>query len=487
MNPAPLESPPATLPPPDLPERRGAPAARTATTLGIAWLGDELWAASLEGASILDTWRTPGRVRTLDDFEASLGAVLRGLDFHGSEVLLLLENDLFAHQVEFVPPGSGSAAQAYLEGRLLRHEKEFGEQVWCAQRTVSARSDASFLLHMLPVAFLDRLNRIITSRGLVLSRIHPLVVPLLLEIDSMSCAAGEPALVAAEACGTTTLLVGKPGGQLVFSRTIRASWADEPARIAVETNRSLLYAKQQLGTVVGKVRLFGSEEGAAAVRARCGDQREIVSGARRVYDWIAAAASIPAADPRNLVAGILRSRRRAKLVRSGLIAACWLFLASVAVTTWADRAVANSERQDFVAVRSREAALRAELGQLERRSQEIARNGELVRQSGGSRLPPVPARALAAIAGLLPKEMRLSEFRVERDPLTATWSFRIYGTIESDEETAQAELGALGQQLEQGPLHAHITIPGRNLTVVQAAAGGSTLLGFEFGGTLLED
>jgi len=110
-----------------------------------------------------------------------------------------------------------------------------------------------------------------------------------------------------------------------------------------------------------------------------------------------------------------------------------------------------------------------------------------VRQSGGSRLPPVPARALAAIAGLLPKEMRLSEFRVERDPLTATWSFRINGTIESDEETAQAELGALGQQLEQGPLHAHITIPGRNLTVVQAAAGGSTLLGFEFGGTLLED
>jgi hypothetical protein len=340
---------------------------------------------------------------------------------------------------------------------------------------------------MLPIAFLDRLNRILGARGIVCARIFPLVVPLLLEIDSMGCGTGEPALVAAESTGTTTLLVGKPGGQLVFSRTLRASWALEPTRIGVEANRSLLYAKQQLGAVVAKVRLFGSEAGAAAVRARCGDQREIVSGAPRVHEWIASAASVPAGDPGNLVAGLFRRRRRAKLVRLGLIAACWLVLASVAVTTWADRAIAASERQGFEALQAREGALRADLGRLERRRNEMARNEELARESAGVRLPPVPARALAAIASLIPKEMRLTEFRVDRDPVTAAWSFRMYGTIESDEETAQGALAALGQQLEQGPLRARITIPGRNLTVVQAHDGGPTLLAFEFGGTLLEN
>jgi hypothetical protein len=474
--------------PAPLPTRSGAGNAHSRkAALAIAWLGQSVEAAVFRGAARVGGWASSGAVATVSDFEAVLGDMLAALEFKGTDTLLLLEHEQFIHRVESAPSFSEAAARSYLQARVARHERECGEPVWCAQRTVSARQDASFMLHLLPTAFFDHLNQVLASRGLTLSRVYPLIVPLQYEVDAVAGAADEPVLVAAEMSGVTTILVGRSGGRLTFARTIRASWADEPVRVGVEVNRSLLYAKQQLGIVVRKVRLFGADAGVEAVRARCSEGREIAAADPHPLDWLQSIAGLAPHDPLNLVAGHLRRNRRRRLLRAGVAAALWLGLASMAVSAWSDGLARRAGAQSFAALRSREVALRADLDRLTRRREAMERDRKFISEATGLRMPPVPERALGYLAAMLPKSARLAEFKVAWDPSESRWAFHAAGTIEGDEDDAHAALDQVQQQLERSPLRAHFNETPRVLAALPVPPDSPSLFGFNMGGTFFED
>jgi len=486
ISPPELENP-AVPQAPAAPRAAGRSRGRRRSLLGIAWLGPSLDAAVFAGSSIQARWTAPAPVGSIEEFAAVLPEMLAALEFPGTETLLLLEHDQFIHRAEAAPSASESVARTYLRARVARHERECGEPVWCAQRMASARQDASFMLHLLPAAFFEHLNQVLAARGLDLARIHPLAVPLQLEIDELAAASEQPVLVAAEISGMTAILVGRSGNRPAFSRTIRASWADEPVRVGVEVNRSLLYAKQQLGTSVDRIRLLGRGPAVDAVRARCGGGREIQAEDPRPVAWLQAVARLAPGDPMNLVAGHLQGKRRKRLLRSGMAAACWLGLASLAVTIWSDQTVRRGERERFAAISARETVLRGDYGRLLLRDAAMRGEREFIQEAADRRLPPVPGRTLAYIAGLLPKGLRLSEFQVDWDSSASRWTFQAAGTIEGDEESSHAALENLQQQLERSPIQARFTEPPRTLTALPSPSNGPELFGFSMGGTLFEN
>jgi hypothetical protein len=297
-------------------------------------------------------------------------------------------------------------------------------------------------------------------------------------------------LVAAEAGDATTLMVVRVGGELLFARTMLARWATDAARIAVEVNRSLLYAKQQYGSVVDRIDLLGnvSEQARGDVQARCGAEKKVVVRPMQVSTWLQAVARLSPRHPVNLVVGYLGRKRRRQFLRKVLLAACWLGLFLMVVDFWsADQTWAQKEHE-FARLKIHEAERTAERDRLRLRNSQVARNRELVRLAEEGRTPPVAARFLTFVAGIRTPDTQLSDLSIKLDPERGKWSFRLEGRIEGDEETARESLAALQRALEKSPLHARFNDAVRVIVVLPSLATATTPIHrFAVEGGLFED
>jgi hypothetical protein len=438
--------------------------------LGIAWLHGTLQATVFRRQAAGGSWASPTPIHTVEEFEAALDVALKALEFSGAEVFLVLEHDLFVHQAEYAPAFSDSAARAYLRGRIERYEKEREPVLWISQRTVSARQEAAFLLHLLPSAFYGRLNGCLLARRLDLTRILPLVVPLQLILESGSTPKDQPVLVVAEAGDATTLMVSRANGELVFARTMLARWDSDSERIAVEVNRSLLYAKQQFGAVVEHIQLLGAvvEKAQADVRARCGANKQVTVRSTNVVDWLQAVARLSQRHPVNLVVGYVGRKRRKQFLRRALLAGCWLGFGLMTLKAWSRAGDWREERHRLASLEASQVELNTERTHLEQRNAAVAHQSEIIRQTVDQRLPAVPARFLAYLGGVRPPEIQFNDFSTKWDPATEKWTFRLEGQIEGDEDLARESLAAFQKLLVKGPLRARFNDAVRTLVVVSS-------------------
>jgi hypothetical protein len=448
------------------PRRRGG-------MLGLVWIHGHFEAAVFHRQQAGGAWTSLQPVATLAQFEGALAAALAALGFEGGETFLVLEHDEFVHQSEGAPAFSREAAQAYLKGRVQRYEREHERVVWVGEKTHTGRQDATFILHLLPAKFYDRLNQILLSHKLDLTRIVPLSVSLQQVIQSAAPTATLPILLAAEAGRGTTILVAVPGGDLVFARIIRASSREEPDRVAGEINRSLLYAKQQFGIAVEQVWLLNGGPVAAEVEARCGGVRQIVNRELTPIDWLQAVLRLPANHPVNLVAGYLRRKRRQQFARRALVAASWLALVLAALDSYSARDARQAERVHFAAVRAQAAAHRAEHNRLATRNDQLSRDEALLQHWADDRTPPVPSRFLRYLTTLLSPDMRLTNFVVVADGAGPGWTFHLEGTVEGDADAASDAVTALEQHLARSPLHVRLNNGARTVTSVPPASGSA--------------
>ncbi len=470
--------------------RPAPPAQRNSDVLGLGWLHGRLCAAVFHRQKMTGSWTGSAPVQTMEELAAALDEALATLAFAGTEVFLLLESDQFAHQTESAPALSDSAARTYLQSRVKRQTKEQETTLWVSQETLPIKQERSFILHLLPGRFYDELNKILLERRLDLTRILPMSVPLQRELDRFPISKGKPVLVAVEAGGATIVMVALVGGRMVFARTILAAWGADPARIGVEINRSVLYAKQQFGTAVERIWLLGERNDATAeVNAKCGTGKQIMVLPTTPVEWLQSVAKLSPRHPVNLVAGYLKQKRRSRLVRRLLIAAAWLGLGFVGFNSWTQEQEWTGERRRLAALRIQEPAMTAERERLVLRNHAFEKERAFLRQVEEDRLPPVPGRFLAFLAGVLPGEMRLTDFTVKWDETAANWSFRIEGAIETDEETAREVLDTLQKRLNQSPLRARFGAAGRALVAMPATAGASApdTQRFSLEGVMLEN
>jgi hypothetical protein len=480
MSPGLLTAPPATVlaPPPPAP---AAPPRRAGAVVGFAWLRRSLQATVFVRQAAVASWTAPGPVRSFEEFEAAVGAALAVLG-GGGDAFLLLEQAELRHRTETAPSFSAKAARSYLAARVARQEEQAGAVLWCAQPTATARQDTSFLLHLLPAAFSERVDRCFAARGLRLSRIFPLALPLALELLAEE---GRSRLIAVETDGATTIAVAAEG-RLAFARTIEASWTTEAARVGMEVNRSLFYAKQQLGAVVQQVTLLGAEPAIADVRERCGAGREITAGPPCPADWLQRVAALSPRHPQNLLAALRQRQEWQRRARVAVAAAGWMLLVALAALAWNGREEARADHRRFAALQREEGALRAERAALLAEDRAAERDRMLLQAAAEGHRPPVPLRTLAGVAGLLPAEIRLTDFQIEWEPKAAAWSFHLGGTIAADEDTARSLVNALQDKIGREPWQAQLSEAERTLNPLPAAPGeaGPGSFSFTLGGTL---
>jgi hypothetical protein len=428
-------------------------------------------AAVFRRQTLVASWACDVQVAAIEDFEYAFDAALAALGFKGEEVFLILAHDQFVHQAEQAPSFSEAASRSYLRGRVERHEKDREPVLWVSQRTLSARQEAAFVLHMLPSAFYGRLNSLLLTRRLDLTRILPVSVPLQLILESLETPKDQPVLIAAETGTATTVLAARNDGQLLFSRTLLARWDADPARLGVEVNRSLLYAKQQFSAVIERIWLLGtaSETARAEVQNRCGAGKEIVVRASAPVDWLQAVARLSPRHPVNLVAGYLGRKRRHQFVRRALVAACWLSFGLIALDSWSRAARWQEEQVRLTELSANEATLHERRSRLEQRNTTADTHRAFIKQASEDRLPPVAARLLAFISNALPGDASLTDFNVKWEAAGGSWSFRIDGQIEGDEETARESLSAFQRLLVKSPLRVHFNDATRVITPMPVA------------------
>jgi len=457
---------------PELEPPRAAAPRRRGSALGLLWIHGHFEAALFHRQQAGAGWSSPEPVTTLEEFEGALTAALAALGFDGGEAFLVLEHDEFVHQSEAAPSFSRDATQSYLKGRVQRYERDHGRVVWVGEKTYTGRQDSSFILHLLPNRFYDRLNQTLLSRRIDLTRIVPLAVSLQQVVNGTAPTGTQPILLAAEAGRGTTILVAVPAGELIFARIIRASGREEPGRVAAEINRSLFYAKQQFGVAVEEVWLLNGSQVTAEVEARC-SVRQIVSREIKAADWLQAVLRLPANHPVNLVAGYLRRKRQQQFARRAVIAASWLAFVLAALDFYSARDARQAERAHFADLQAEAATLRITHDRLAQRNDRLAQGQALVQHWADDRMPPVPVRFLRYLTGLLSPDMRLTDFVVAYDGPTAGWSFHLEGTVEGDGDAASDIVTALEQHLLRSPLRVRLNNGARTVTPMPSALGSA--------------
>lgn len=438
--------------------------------LGIGWLHGSLDVAIFRRQKIVGSWKSPESVRTIPEFGAALDVALEQLKFGGAEAFLLLENEQFVHQGEVTPPFADAVARNYLHGRVQRHEKDHAPVLWVSQAAGATAKERSFILHLLPRSFYDGVNRLMLARRLDLTRILPLIVPVQRELDRFPISKGRPVLVAVEAGGATVVMVAKVGEQLLFARNILAGWSEDPARIGVEINRSLLYANQQFGTTVERVWLLGQDNSATAeVNAKCGAGRQITVLPTSPAEWLQTVARLSPQQPVNLVAGHLKRKGRQRTIRRALIAASWLTLAYFLVDAWSGAVSWREERRQYSELQAGAGRMDAERERLVRRNETVQRERAFLRELDGNRLPGVPAKFAAYVANSVPEAMRLTDLNVNWES-SAGWTFRLEGFVNADEETAREAVAGVQRQLAGSPLRTRSNEGSRVVAPVPRAA-----------------
>ncbi len=462
---------------------------RSADQLGIVWVRGTLHVGVRRQRKTLGLWSSPTPVRTVEEFATALDCALAAVKFEGIDTYLVYEGEHFLHQSEAAPSFSAKATRTYLQSRVDRCAKDLGPVLWVPQPALGPKNEKAFLLHLMPRAFYDQLRRVFLSRRLDLTRIFPMVVPVQREMSGFPIPRGVPALVAAELADATILVVAQPGGPLLFTRTILASLEESPERVAIEINRSLLYARQHFNVSVDRIWLV-TRTGRAneEVTAKCGAGKMVLVLPTQPDEWVVNASRIVRTHPVNLIAGYIRRKRRDQFVRLGLMAIGWLSLANFGLRLWNAEERWGWERARIEALASREADLAEERDRLALRNRKVDDDRALQERIALAALPPVPAKLLAHLAALLPADVRLTEFSVRWDEQTGAWTLQCEGLISGDEDSAREMLDSLRRNLAQGPLRIRFsdTQAGFGRAAV-GGAGGAAQQRFNLEGTLFEN
>jgi len=257
----------------------------------------------------------------------------------------------------------------------------------------------------------------------------------------------------------------------------------------VEVNRSLLYTKQHFENAASSIWLM-AQSGASAtaeIKNKCGAGKKIVSLPTSPIDWLQTTAKLSTQQPINLLSRYLKAKQRNRFIRGGFLIVAWLGLALMTSILYHTSSDWRDELARLTNLRDREPALQADRDRLDLRNRTIERNQAFINRVNTDRLPPVPARLLGFVSGLLPESARLIEFNVRWDTDTLSWAFQFSGSIEGDDETARAAITTLQSELAKSPLRIRFNENSRALVASPLTTpGAAELQRFNLEGVLLE-
>ena len=227
------------------------------TILVLSCLNGRVAAVAFQKGVVAGRWDCAEAIEDFANFGEIVKRAIEGTRFAGSEVMVALAHPQLTVQLEEVPSAKGRAQDAYLERRIARSQNPGEEVLWSQQPALQTKNASAVILHVCPVKIINAIVAGCESQKLGLTRIIPVTSVLARLLARLGLGKEEVGMLAAELAGTTTVVVGGASGGVHLARMMPQTWAAGGERLVMDINRTALFAKQQCGTAVDSIWLYG--------------------------------------------------------------------------------------------------------------------------------------------------------------------------------------------------------------------------------------
>jgi hypothetical protein len=437
------------------------------TTLSVSWLNKQFKAVAIHRGVVEGSWESPTEIEGASHFEELVREAVKNTGYHGNTVSLVLAHQRMVQQLVDLPPVKGQALTRLVERQASQQKFFPSEAVFAWQNCPSAKGTQRVILHLFPKILLHQLIQGARKNDLHLTAVLPPFGVLHQQVAALPFdkTKDEVEILAAETGGSTTVVIARGESDLLLARNLPGSWNEEPERLAVDLNRTLLYAGQQYGIspkkglwVFGK----GAKEKAPEVQKSLGMPVNLSPVDDTPFYWATEAVKLrPAATP-NFVSHQLQmapQRRVFAKVVAALVVLVLLvsFGASglLALQTRAERRIAKELAGDLQHLQERHK-------ELQRRNAELDRKQKVVDLVAGGRATSVPFWLLAYLGEAVPPELVLTNLVVRQE--TNQWRVQMAGVGQIGPRATNTpplsySIATLRQRLATGPFRLALAEP----------------------------
>lgn len=429
--------------------------------LCLSWLNGRFQAAVVNRGTRVTSWERPAAVEGFTGFQDVLAEAVASTQSSARQVTLVMAHPRHIHQLLEMPPLKGANLGKFLRRRVPTLKTFDGEAAWASQPAMPTKNSHAVLLHIFPQNLVDQLVACCAGLELELVRLLPTTAVLSSQLKGLPVPQGELALVMAETGSSTTVVIGTSDGRVCLGRVLQGCWEQQGDSLAVDLTRTIGFAEQQSGLVVGSVWVFGAEvpgqlaglESALRLPVRPSPAEYTPS-----Y-WAEQAAKLPEKDDGNLLSIQLREapRRRRLLTATGLIL-LGLLVVALGVTAFVEVL-----RNQWIGMLNREKSevvrLQGVLAEWRQRHAELSRKRDYIRIVLDEKPVPAGAWFLGYLNEAIPNELLIKDLRVLRT--NEGWFMSLGGvaqpTTNSIPKVALARASAaMTNELVTGPFHLRI-------------------------------
>lgn len=391
---------------------------RKTTTLSVSWLNNQFKAVAVHRGRVEATWERPGISDGPGNFENFVREAAAHTNYHGHSVTLVLAHPRLVQQLVDAPPVKGAALQKIIQ-RHAQQQKVFpGEAVWASQTSPYGKGLQQVILHLFPRQVLNQMIQGCRRVGLDLTSVLPPSAVLHHQLTQLPLDEDEVALLAAETAGSTHLVIGRRDGQILLARTLPGTWNEEPERLALDLNRTILFANQQFGaTVVQGVWLFGpgAERQCEVVRDHI--QFPVTSSPipYEPFYWATEALKLRPEHTPNFIS-LAQQKAPQRRVFARVVGATTVMaaVATLGASYYFNRQ-ANQEQVNVNKLSQRVKTLQTQRAELQQLDAEMARKKQVISLVQGDRPPPTPAWFLGYLSEALPPDLVVTNFAIKRE------------------------------------------------------------------------
>lgn len=412
---------------------------RHLSTLSVSWLNNQLKAVSVHRGKVTGTWERPdSETDAPGDFEAFIREAVRETGYHGQTVSLVLAHPRLVQHMVDVPPVKWAALDKVIQRQAAQQKFFAGEAAYASQMLVSAKNSPRVLLHLLPRLILNQFMLACRRNDLDLVSVLPASAALQRQLPALSLQVSDVVMLAAETAGSTTLVICDGDGRLLLARTLQGTWNEDPAKLALDLNRTILFVNQQLNANVNRgLYLFGTgaAEQAPVIQRHIQLPVSVSPVAYEPFYWATESLKVrPETAPNFQSPQLQKAPQRRVFAQVVAIAATLLLAASIALTAYS---IVQSRRE-----RATLASFQQQMARLEGPQKEFAQlDVELMRKQQAVQLvldrpPPKPAWLLAYLGQVVPADLVVTNFSVKRE--NDYYRVRLAGTYQPVSVTPNA-------------------------------------------------
>jgi hypothetical protein len=392
---------------------------RHLTTLSASWFNGQFKAVAVHRGKVAGTWERPtSEPDAADDFEAIIREAVKQTSYHGQTVSLVLAHPRLVQHMTEVPPVKWSAMSKVIQRQAAQQKFFSGEAAYASQLLVSAKTKPRVLLHLLPRLILNQFMLSCRRNNLHLVSVLPASAVLQRQLGDLSLQRNDRVMLAAETAGSTTVVICDGDGRLVVARTLQGTWNEDAAKLALDLNRTTLFASQQLSVNLNRgVVLFGkgAAEQAPVIQRHIQLPVAVSPVPYEPFWWATESLKVrPETAPNFQSPELQKAPQRRVFAEVVAAAATVLLIGCIALTAYSIMQ-SRRERAALAGFQKQMAHLEARQRDLDQLDAELKRKQQAVQLVLDERPPPKPAWLLAYLGQVVPPDLVVTNFNVKRE------------------------------------------------------------------------